>query len=282
MGKLLSANFARLRRDRLFWGLVTGMILLGAYTVLHRWWIYWDLQPDRLSQARLSWFEFFAFMQYIGPAMAVLTAFFQGTEHSDGTLRTKLVVGCTRWEVYLAFFVSVAGTALVLALVCIAVVLVLGIPLLGPPRLENVPYLLEGLIGSLATCLAFSAVFTVVGMNCSRSAHAAVICLVGLIAAEWLVNYLVSALHAPAFNAFQNWDPVLGMYTETTIPNPEYVGGLRRTLYQFLYEFLPSGQASQYAAMDSMHPSRMAVYAVLFSGLSTMAGFQLFRRKDLR
>lgn len=283
MSNLLAANFARLRKDRLFWGLLAVMAMVGVYAVLRRCQIYYELQPDRMEQSHLSWHELFSFAQAIGPATAVFAALFLGTEYSDGTMRGKLTVGCTRAEVYLSSFATVACVSFFLAFACLGSVLLLGLPLLGAPLAENVPYLLEGLVGALGACMAFSAVFTLAAMNCSRKSLSAVICLLGLVASVWLINYLVSALHAPEFDIVGHYDEALGQFvTDQQTPNPQYVGGLRRTVYQFLYDFLPTGQVSQYASMDSMNPMRMTLYAFLFTALSTVTGLALFRCKDLK
>ena len=65
-------------------------------------------------------------------------------------------------------------------------------------------------------------------------------------------------------------------------PNPSYVRGMKRAVYQLLYD-LPGCQTVQLAStVDTGAPLRLPLWSLASAVLSTGAGILLFRRKDLK
>ena len=64
--------------------------------------------------------------------------------------------------------------------------------------------------------------------------------------------------------------------------NPNYLTGTKRDAYQFVADFLPTGQALAYNFDMIVHPWRMCLYSLLILAASTAGGLAAFRRKDLK
>ena len=99
MRKLLSVNFSRLWKDKIFW-LCMGAMLI--YSVVYM------LNGSRQAAISLSEYNYsidkyyFHFALAIGAFCSLFSSMFLGTEYSDGTIRNKIIVGHTRTSIYLA------------------------------------------------------------------------------------------------------------------------------------------------------------------------------------
>ena len=70
--------------------------------------------------------------------------------------------------------------------------------------------------------------------------------------------------------------------TEPAEPNPFYVSGTKREVYEFLMLFLPSGQTFLIAGGELSHAGEMAAYSVLIVIASSAAGMYFFQKKDIK
>ena len=275
MSKLLASNFSRLKKNKVFWVECICMVLFGLYLVGRKY-------LERLKYQEESVLDngFFAYVLVIGFAMAAFGSLFLGTEYSDGTIRNKLIVGHTRMRIYLAnLIVSLAAGGL-MCLCFIIPAAALGILLLGMFE-TKMSTLLWILLGSFLLTAAFGSIFTLFGMLCSNKAGAAAGCLLlvlGLFIPAVVVN---GRLDAPEYVTSYRMSESEGMeaYAE---PNPKYLTGTAREVYQFVYDFLPTGQAMQYSFMTAINLWRMPLYSLLISVCTTGAGVFLFRKKNIK
>ena len=278
MTNLLSANFLRLWKNKTFWASMGVSLGMGLFMVVDSW---RSAQVSGGAWSSSVDAELFKYAAFIGILAAEFIPLFFGTEYSDGTIRNKLIAGRSRVTIYfinlLSGFVTCALCSAAYILGCIA----LGIPLLGwftqPPAL-----LLTALAGCLFMTAAFCAIFTFVTMNCSRKSTAVVICLLGAFAAFIGAIVIHSMLEAPEF--IQGYELSVGgqVVSAPMEPNPNYLTGAKRELYQFIFDLLPSGQSVQYCSLQFGDPIRLMGLAATVTAVFTAAGAALFRRKDLK
>ena len=275
MRNLLAANFFRLKKSALFWGTLALSFGVGLMLVLNR-------LGDRASYGVSISLDqiIFGHAVTIGLVGSVFVSLFLGAEYSDGAIRNKLAAGHSRTRVYLAGFLTMAACCLLFCLACLAAVLGLGVPLIGPPS-APLPALLPLLAGSMATAVSFCALFTLVVMNCSRKSLSVTACMLGLMFMMSLTTWLSARLDEPEF---RDTGPLVvdGEVVFGTEPNPLYLRGAEREVYQALDDLLPYGQALQYMTFSAAHPERLPLYSLAVTALSTVAGIALFRRKDLK
>lgn len=278
MIKLLSANFLRLWRNKAFRASVGVSLGMGLFMVVDSW---RSAQESGGAWASCVDAELFKYAAFIGILAAELIPLFFGTEYSDGTLRNKIIVGQSRLSIYFANLITGFAACGLCACAYILGCIALGVPLLGwfvkPPAL-----LLTALAGSLLMTAAFCAIFTFVTMNCSRKSTAVVICLLGAFAAFIGAIVIHSMLEAPEF--IEGYELSVGgqVVPVPPEPNPNYLSGTKRELYQFIFDLLPSGQSVQYCSLQFGNPIRLMGLAAAVTAVFTAAGAALFRRKDLK
>lgn len=173
MSKLLSADFARLKKDKVFW---IGMIFMFVLGILSPVMNYIDMNRGGYEIPLES--SFFVYAIYIGILLSAFCSLFVGTEYSDGTIRNKIVIGHGRIQVYFSHFLICAAAGL---LMCAAYFLpagIIGTCLLGFFQ-TDIQVILGLILCSVIMSLAFTAIFTMVAMLNQNKALVAVINMLG-------------------------------------------------------------------------------------------------------
>lgn len=286
MRNLLSANFLRLRKNMPFWVSVAVCVVLGALAAFGEFRFQVstgaDLSVPEVSQYKaLLEGQFFNYASFIGILAAALIALFLGTEYSDGAIRNKVMTGHSRLSIYFANLITGFAASLACMAAYMASCLAVGAPLLGwftkPASL-----LLTAIVGSVVMLAAFCAIFTFVTMNVSRKSTSVTICLLSAFLALFLAVYLYARLDAPEF--IEGYE--LSVNGEIVLaepePNPQYLRGMEREVYQFAFDLLPAGQSLQYTGLIFTDPVRLMAMSLAVAALFTAAGTALFRKKDLK
>lgn len=272
MRKLLTASLLRLRKMHLFWG----AMLLHAAFALFRIYTIWD---DRKYGYQTTLDEaLFTCILIEGLVMAVFIAVFLGTEYSDGTVRNKIAAGHGRMCIYLANLLTVCLACLLFTAVYLLTALAVGLPVLGGLTLGG-GVIVKTLLGTLATAAAFCSLYTLTGMSVSRKSTGCILCILLFFGMMIASTYFAARLDAPPERmAMEMVDGELVSHTE---PNPKYLTGGERKAYQFLMDFLPTGQATQYVIMTDK-AAVMSLHSGCIVLLTTAGGLAYFRRKDIR
>ena len=273
MTNLLRANLFRLKRDSMFWTCL--FTVLGCSIGFMVLWCLENRERGMLQDLDEFYFRLSAGMGFF---YAMFTCLFLSAEYGEGTIRNKLAVGHTRREVYLSHFLTVFSASL-----CMAAAWLIG-------GLAGVPFLGFTTIGfgRMMLCIAiiigytaaFSAINTFIGMlNDRRSAMVITISV-------WLALVLVSsffenALHEPEFVSGVVMY-VDGVEMADPEPNPYYISGIQRAIYEFVVDFLPTGQSSSLQNINIDHPVRMLLSSAGITAAFTLGGLKLFSRKDIK
>lgn len=277
MGKLLSANFSRLKRDKVFWIVAAVILIVALANIL----ISANSEEVMSESGFVVALEDFYYGQtpLMGIAFGLFMSLFLGTEYSDGTMRNKLIVGHTRIQVYLANFL----TCFAAGVVFVAAWFLGGAPgffLIGPMEMGASGYLLYLLV-AIGFTGAFSALFTMIGSLSANKAMTVIwslIVLSGLTMAASGLNDRLSCPEMLGGTAFIDGEFV----TVEPTPNPLYLSGAVRTVCAYLLDFLPTGQSLLMHNVDIQHPIRQFLFSLIFTGIVTAVGVAAFRRKDLK
>lgn len=281
MRKLLSANFTRLWKSRLFWLGMLGMSGLGIVAVIMR---YRDVLEDpNYAYTTADGFWFLGGL-YISVVLSVFISLWVGTEYHDGTMRNKLTVGHTRGEIYASNWLTCTVSSLMMHLSYILMIAVFGTLLLEPFKTPTQVLVISTLM-SLLTVVAMSSIFVMIAMLVSSKSTSAVISM--MIALVMLLGSMTvySMLTAPEYHEKNFQMSVNGEIVQgDPIPNPKYLRGTEREIYQFIQDFQPAGQMMQFNAGDNFpdHIERFPVYSLLLTAITTGIGYVLFRRKDIK
>lgn len=277
MNRLLCAGFARLKKDKVFW---LGILFMAGYGAF----IMFGNYMDSIKYGETLYIDnvFFSYAIIIGIVSAVFCCLFLGTEYSEGTIRNKLTVGHTRWHIYLANLVVCTAAGLLMTLSFLITAAGIGIPLFGffAAKPEIV---LSYLAGTLLMVTAFTSVFTFLSMMIQNKAVAAVTVVMTVFVLLFTAIYLSSALNSPEmYEGYSYTDDDGNVVEQEAQPNPSYVSGTKRNVYEALMDILPTGQSLQYASMSAVHLWQLPAYSVLITIVTTGAGIIVFRKKDIK
>ena len=275
VSNLISVGLFRTVRSKLFYILLalTALVMVYVYYNTYRL----QLGPD-FSQLDLY---FFQFINANIVSAAVFCPLFLSSEYGDGALRNKLMVGRTRPQIYLANLAvnCLYGTAACLAAVVTG--LCVGVPLLGWFQNAGPGKILLYVLLALATTWVCAALYTFLSMVVASRGVAITLCILLAFGLILLGQYLYLALsQEEVLTAFFYTDT--GEMAVSEQPNPAYLTGFARQVYQFFYELTPGGQAYQILGMSAQSPLRMLGYSGLVFVLVTGLGLVIFQKKDVK
>ena len=275
MSNLFSVGLFRTVRSKLFYILLALTALVMAYVYYNTYRV--QLGPD-FSQLDLY---FFQFINANIVSAAVFCPLFLSSEYGDGALRNKLIVGRTRPQIYLANLAvnCLYGTAACLAAVVTG--LCVGVPLLGWFQNAGPGKIMLYVLLALATTWVCAALYTFLSMVVASRGVAITLCILLAFGLILLGQYLYLALsQEEVLTALFYTDT--GEMAVSEQPNPAYLTGFARQVYQFFYELTPGGQAYQILGMSVQSPLRLLGYSGLVFVLVTGLGLAIFQKKDVK
>jgi len=295
MRNLLSANFARLRRSRLFWLMEAGVFAWGvfAYYLLKI-----NIQNGYPFENGNGYF--FNEMTFIGITTACFSGFFIGTEYSDGAMRNKLSVGHSRGKVYLANLITIlcAGAAQFAAYTL--AVLTAGTMLVGDMVWSRLYRPAETFAISFLSICTSAAIVVLISMVVIDKSKAVLI--------NALLSVLLLAAGASALKGLMQPEMTQRIYISSTgeykyvyedsfpddadlvieqVPNPKYLTGTERKVYECISAVLPTSLAlscalsesdSDYNRFSGLQVFGTLAAVVLISG----SGILIFMKRDLK
>lgn len=276
MSRLLTVHFSRMWKNKLFWGEMLFMFVLGIFCVI-------TVYRARLEGSQMGLDATLqGYPMMIGFLSALFCGVFGGTEYSDGTIRNKLIAGHTRWSDYLSSLIVHSAQILLCLFSFLLADLALGLPLLGGFVIDK--RILLMLAGSIVTMLAFSAIFTLISMLCQNKTTGVCICLILFCVMFFMAMDIAQRLEEPEFYEGYTYMTDAGVTEhEDAQPNPNYLTGTKREAYEFLQDFLPCNQMYQYTMMHSeIDTRRLMLYSLSIIIVVTAAGIFVFRKKDVK
>lgn len=279
MSRLLSANFARLRKSRTFWIEMLFMFGLGILMVISA---YRIMSVSDGSELPALDYVFMSYLQVISFACAAFCSLFSGTEYSDGTIRNKLIAGHTRITIYLSNLVVNVTAGILFCMAALLSSLLLGLPLLGGLAADSVTTM-QLLLGSMITVVAFCSIFTLISMINQNKSTGVALCMIVAGALFFSSILIMQKLEEPeTYTEYLYVDDSDETERRTEDPNPYYPRGLKREIYIFLNDFLPSGQMIQYTQMRVEHPVRLPLYSLGIILVVTAGGIYVFGKKNIK
>ena len=271
---LLRANFSRLWRSASFWVALAVMFGTGVFELTVGMNARRQGNPVPLDN------RYMLFVLMSGVVLAAFCSLFVGAEYSDGTIRNKIAVGHSRANLYLANLVTCAAAGVLVCLGYILPITSAGVPLMGGFELP-LPSILWFTLCALLMTASLCAVFTMVALLNQNKAVVAIICIFLAYFLLFLGIYLNSRLTEQAIIPAQEYIENGQILVREAMPNPSYVQGIKRTIFEILYD-LPGCQAVQLVATAEACPVRLPLVSLGTIAVSTGIGLALFWRKDLK
>lgn len=278
MSRLFLSEIGRMTKSAIFW-ICAAAVLAASLFIM-------KMGSVAVQNGRAVTLEEYFF--YLGPVIplffSVFISMFMGTEHSDGTVRNKLIVGYSRKQIYLAYYLAgLTGTGILTALWFLGGLT--GIPVLGSWTMD-LSEIMTYIIITILYCALLTAVFSFFSIMISNKAVSAVVQIIAALLLILLGSMLYNQLCEPEL--------IRGMILENgeivmsePEPNPAYIGGTMRQIYIFLVNILPTGQGILMLHRESWGDVPMIVPLQICSSVclalfTTAAGILIFRRKDMK
>lgn len=280
MRKLLAANFARLWESRMFWVLEGLSFATGVFFYALVAYNTHNLGPGWLEYNAHAYFYLWIFL--IPVVIAIFACFFIGTDYFDGTLRNKLIAGRRRGEIYLSNLLMTAAAAFFFLLAYLLAVLLVGLPFSGRAAVTHVQAQPWRLLSCGLATVEFAALFTMTSMLDSDKARNLTISLFLAVAIILAGIGAYGRLSEPERTVRAVAQPDGGFILEDGIPNPLYLSGRIRTMFEWITAAIPSGSImlslDRRLDFDWRNPLCAGVLAVFF----TVIGIGRFKKKDIK
>lgn len=280
MRKLLSANFARLRKSKIFWTLEVVCFVIGvvlyALVILNTK----NIGQDWLLYNANSYFFFF--VMYVGVILAIFTSLFIGTEYDHGTIRNKLSVGHSRRDLYLANLAVTGAAGVIFCLTHVVTALLVGVPFVGSAVLTAISPPAWRLCCAVLIVAAYSALFTLLAMLDSNKARISIISL--LLALLMIVGGIAvyGRLSEPELTSRMVMQEDGSYRRQENIPNSRYISGTTRVIYEWMDSAIPSASALHIINRNGVFDWRIPACSAGLTILFTALGIALFKKKDIR
>ncbi|MBS6520571.1 MAG: ABC transporter permease [Clostridiales bacterium] len=131
MSRLLYAGLYRLKKNKVYWGSFAVILAYGTFIYVSQ---YHNMRKYDFEFTLEA--IFFQFAMLMGVVTAVVVSMNVGTEYGDGTIRSKLVLGLPRTQIYLSNFLIQAIGAVGITVCAYLLGCVMGIPMFRMPKLS--------------------------------------------------------------------------------------------------------------------------------------------------
>lgn len=278
MTNLLHANFTKLKRDKFFWLTIIIMLAWGLFAA--------GMQIYNASKYKLAYeitmdSILFGYCWVVGIVCAIFSSMYIGSDYSDGTIRNKLIVGHKRHSIYLTNLITVSTVMILSCAVFLISVSALGFPFIKEIIMDFKTAVIM-ILCSIPMIIAYSAIFTAISMTNQNKAVVAIISIIlafGLVFAAGVIRGMLEAepmISTGGYEITATGELIMG----ELVPNPNYLTGMKRKIFEFLYDFLPSGQSEQ--LMSGKYSVLMPVYSLIIAAVSTVAGIGIFNKKNIK
>lgn len=292
MRKLLRANWNRLWKNSMFWISMASMLAFGVLVISEA------LEGNSSNPADVRTSPDALLMGgtvLAGFISAIFSAFYIGTDYSDGTIRNKLTLGHSRTAIYFANFLVCLLAAWMINAIYWIVILAAGSLLIGSFA-ASAGVVIKLLLFGLIPVIALNALYMLLEMLISNKTIAVTVLILfsfGLISAQLIMT---DRLSSPEYYEAYSWtDDDGNEHEEPRHKNSSYPTGLKRQFYELMCDVLPAGQTSQMSTMlmesaeTGTHTTenyadlwKFTGYSLLIIFISSTAGVILFRRKDIK
>ncbi|MGI6254980.1 MAG: ABC transporter permease [Acutalibacter sp.] len=280
MGNLLAAGMYRLARSKI---LYAGMLIMAATEVL----FLFNVSDSAITEGMESQ-NFFGFTEMLPFVSAAFCGLLLGADYPNGTLRSQLICGHTKAQIYLSNLVLSLFAGICFYGASIATGLVYGLAdgrVFTSSAGELFGYFLCSLLTTLASA-SLAAMIATLSSNRSLGIVAnLLLAFVLLCCAGFLSTPMDQAETIPQFMP-QELENGITIYTADPslplVPNPDYPQGIYRAILEFFWNFLPSGQGMQLASAQVESFWVLGLFSVVFLAVATLLGLAVFQRKDIK
>lgn len=279
MKSLLSADFARLKRDKFIYLSVTAMLIYTVYKAVS----FYRPEPiEDFDPILHHWSLYYFDAVSVFPLIcAIFISLYVCKDFDHKTVRNKTIAGHSKAAVYLSYLgMSFAGSVLIYIAMLIGGLV--NMPLYGTPEPREYNVEVYIIIGFF-TALSIASAYTFISMLSGSRVKALIASVIVFFAALLILNLVCIPIGEPQFldEGYMILDGVKVELPKEN-PNPKYVDGALRTLLECIAEFFPSGNAVLLLNRMVVNPIREIALSLIFTLVTTLGGIFAFGKKDMR
>lgn len=276
MYRLLNAGFARIKKDKVFIGII---IITSAIAIYMLYSNYMDMKKYNAvieTSTLLS-----NYLPMIGISMAIFTGLFVGVEYSDGTIRNKIIAGHTKTNIYLSNFIFSLVTGIIFQVVWTIIVLSVGIPIFGMPVIDlRTQWII--FISLIMIIASYATIFNFVSILSANKTISAVTCILLFFIMMGVILTAINILQTSEYIQEAKVDSETGEMSFETVPNIKYPSESKKKVCQTITDIIPTGQAFEIGAGLDTNVYILPLYSLAVTIIFNGIGIYVFNKKDLK
>lgn len=235
MYKLLNADFYRMIKNKIFWGLIIITLCMACFFLKSL-----EFYGDSIELLIINHFT------TIGFFISLFTTLFVGLEYANGTIRNKIVVGHSRIKIYLSNLIISITVGIIIELVYILFMLVVGNAIFNEVRLVlPITQFFKMLLRVVTIIIMYSTIFNCITLLCNDITVSTVICIIFVFVLFLSDGTLSMIVHSEKYNYQYTYNEHGEATREIIGNNPNYPGETKIRIAEVLRNFSPIGQTNQ-------------------------------------
>ena len=277
MTNLLKANFYKMKKNKFIWIASILSVIVAIYYIRDNYNVYHDF----LSYVDINSLMFNYLPVYI-IVSSILISTLLGFDYSNGSIKNKIVVGHSRFKIYISNLISTYLIILTIYLIYVLIICLSGI-ILFKNLTFNFEFLLNIII-LLLIILSYTSISVFITMTINNDIVSPVLNGLNSFILIIISFILLSVLSEPKYLHSDN-----GIYINDAgievidTENPMYIKGSKRTIYEIIVNILPTGEAFQKSRNRDIDTNSYSIlcYSLCFIIITNTSGIFLFYNKEL-
>lgn len=164
----------------------------------------------------------------------------------------------------------------------VAIVLIIGIPLIGKLQMPAYQFAIN-MLNTALIIIAFCSIYNFITMICSDITISTTICTLGFILL-FIMNIVTGSALTSSAPTVKNYgvDERGNVIVIGEQPNLNYEGEAKYNLIKTIYLLNPESQATEVQDVNSDYTSEMPIYSIALILLMNIGGIYIFSRKQLK
>lgn len=281
MLKLLHANFYRLRKNKVFIGIII-ITIIASFVILFNTY-QGNITNEKYNMQKMQIDRTYTiYINVISFLIAVFVSIFVGSDYDNGTIRNKIIVGHSRKNIYLSNLIVSIIVGLVLEIIYLTIISIIGIPLIGKIQM-NIFDFLYIILDMILLIMVFSSIFNFISMICSNVTLSTVGSLLLILIMYVFCMSISGIAYSTKELKIQDFDENGNLVTKY-LEDENYPGDFKKNLCKTIINILPTGQAMELSEVN-IDINEIKIYPLYSLGvilIINILGIYMFNKKELK
>lgn len=281
MLKLLHANFYRLRKNKVFIGIII-ITIIASFVILFNTY-QGNITNEKYNMQKMQIDRTYTiYINVISFLIAVFVSIFVGSDYDNGTIRNKIIVGHSRKNIYLSNLIVSIIVGLVLEIIYLTIISIIGIPLIGKIQMNILDFLYI-ILDMILLIIVFSSIFNFISMICSNVTLSTVGSLLLILIMYVFCMSISGIAYSTKELKIQDFDENGNLVTKY-LEDENYPGDFKKNLCKTIINILPTGQAMELSEVN-IDINEIKIYPLYSLGvilIINILGIYMFNKKELK